>query len=306
MRIYNELSSAGIDRESLLAIGVFDGVHVGHRHLIEELTDKASSTGKLAGVVTFRTHPAEFLNSYSNIQYLTSLGQRIKLLEDIGVDFVVPVVFDQEFSELRAKDFIVLLQRQLKMTGIVIGEDFAMGHKREGDTKTLVNMGKHMGFSVDIVDLLANSDSLITSTVIRKMIGMGKVEEASMFLGRNFVLEGKVVRGAGRGSGLGFPTANIETEKKMLLPGDGIYATWVDFDNKRYMASTSIGTRPTFDETERTIEAHLLDFSTDIYGQLIRLEFIKLLRDEEKYDTVDELLVQIAKDVEITRSIMSD
>lgn len=306
MRIYNELSSAGIDRESLLAIGVFDGVHVGHRHLIEELTDKASSTGKLAGVVTFRTHPAEFLNSYSNIQYLTSLGQRIKLLEDIGVDFVVPVVFDQEFSELRAKDFIVLLQRQLKMTGIVIGEDFAMGHKREGDTKTLVNMGKHMGFSVDVVDLLANSDSLITSTVIRKMIGMGKVEEASMFLGRNFVLEGKVVRGAGRGSGLGFPTANIETEKKMLLPGDGIYATWVDFDNKRYMASTSIGTRPTFDETERTIEAHLLDFSTDIYGQLIRLEFIKLLRDEEKYDTVDELLVQIAKDVEITRSIMSD
>ena len=306
MRIYNELSSAGIDRESLLAIGEFDGVHVGHRHLIEELTDKASSTGKLAGVVTFRTHPAEFLNSYSNIQYLTSLGQRIKLLEDIGVDFVVPVVFDQEFSELRAKDFIVLLQRQLKMTGIVIGEDFAMGHKREGDTKTLVNMGKHMGFSVDVVDLLANSDSLITSTVIRKMIGMGKVEEASMFLGRNFVLEGKVVRGAGRGSGLGFPTANIETEKKMLLPGDGIYATWVDFDNKRYMASTSIGTRPTFDETERTIEAHLLDFSTDIYGQLIRLEFIKLLRDEEKYDTVDELLVQIAKDVEITRSIMSD
>ena len=306
MRIYNELSSAGIDRESLLAIGVFDGVHVGHRHLIEELTDKASSTGKLAGVVTFRTHPAEFLNSYSNIQYLTSLGQRIKLLEDIGVDFVVPVVFDQEFSELRAKDFIVLLQRQLKMTGIVIGEDFAMGHKREGDTKTLVNMGKHMGFSVDVVDLLANSDSLITSTVIRKMIGMGKVEEASMFLGRNFVLEGKVVRGAGRGSGLGFPTANIETEKKMLLPGDGIYATWVDFDNKRYMASTSIGIRPTFDETERTIEAHLLDFSADIYGQLIRLEFIKLLRDEEKYDTVDELLVQIAKDVEITRSIMSD
>ncbi len=306
MRIYNELSSAGIDRESLLAIGVFDGVHVGHRHLIEELTDKASSTGKLAGVVTFRTHPAEFLNSYSNIQYLTSLGQRIKLLEDIGVDFVVPVVFDQEFSELRAKDFIVLLQRQLKMTGIVIGEDFAMGHKREGDTKTLVNMGKHMGFSVDVVDLLANSDLLITSTVIRKMIGMGKVEEASMFLGRNFVLEGKVVRGAGRGSGLGFPTANIETEKKMLLPGDGIYATWVDFDNKRYMASTSIGTRPTFDETERTIEAHLLDFSTDIYGQLIRLEFVKLLRDEEKYDTVDELLVQIAKDVEITRSIMSD
>tara|TARA_Y100000588_G_scaffold62843_1_gene62280 strand:- start:44949 stop:45869 length:921 start_codon:yes stop_codon:yes gene_type:complete len=306
MRIYNELSSAGIDRESLLAIGVFDGVHVGHRHLIEELTDKASSTGKLAGVVTFRTHPAEFLNSYSNIQYLTSLGQRIKLLEDIGVDFVVPMVFDQEFSELRAKDFIVLLQRQLKMTGIVIGEDFAMGHKREGDTKTLVNMGKHMGFSVDVVDLLANSDSLITSTVIRKMIGMGKVEEASMFLGRNFVLEGKVVRGAGRGSGLGFPTANIETEKKMLLPGDGIYATWVDFDNKRYMASTSIGTRPTFDETERTIEAHLLDFSADIYGQLIRLEFVKLLRDEEKYDTVDELLVQIAKDVEITRSIMSD
>lgn len=306
MRIYNELSFVELDRESLLAIGVFDGVHAGHRHLIEDLTDRASSTGKLAGVVTFKTHPAEFLDSYSNIQYLTSLDQRIKLLEDIGVDFVVPVTFDHDFSELRAKDFISLLQSHLNMAGIVIGEDFAMGHNREGDVKTLVNMGKHMGFSVDVVRLVGNSNSLITSTAIRKMISLGKIEEASRFLGRNFVLEGNVVRGAGRGSVLGFPTANIETKNKMLLPADGIYATWVDLDNRRHMASTSIGTRPTFDETERTIEAYLLDFSGDLYGQLIRLEFVERLRDEEKYDTVDKLLVQIAKDVERTRSIMSD
>ncbi|MEE2885208.1 MAG: bifunctional riboflavin kinase/FAD synthetase [Chloroflexota bacterium] len=306
MRIYNELSSVQLDRESLLAIGVFDGVHAGHRHLIEDLTDRASSTGKLAGVVTFKTHPAEFLDSYSNIQYLTSLDQRIKLLEDIGVDFVVPVTFDHEFSELRAKDFISLLQNHLNMVGIVIGEDFAMGHNREGDVKTLVNMGKHMGFSVDVVRLVGNSDSLITSTAIRKMVSLGKIEEASRFLGRNFVLEGNVVRGAGRGSVLGFPTANIETENKMLLPGDGIYATWVDLNNRRHMASTSIGTRPTFEETERTIEAYLLDFSGDLYGQLIRLEFVERLRDEEKYDTVDKLLVQMANDVERTRSIMSD
>ena len=306
MRIYNELSFVELDRESLLAIGVFDGVHAGHRHLIEDLTDRASSTGKLAGVVTFKTHPAEFLDSYSNIQYLTSLDQRIKLLEDIGVDFVVPVTFDHDFSELRAKDFISLLQSHLNMAGIVIGEDFAMGHNREGDVKTLVNMGKHMGFSVDVVRLVGNSNSLITSTAIRKMISLGKIEEASRFLGRNFVLEGNVIRGAGRGSVLGFPTANIETKNKMLLPADGIYATWVDLDNRRHMASTSIGTRPTFDETERTIEAYLLDFSGDLYGQLIRLEFVERLRDEEKYDTVDKLLVQIAKDVERTRSIMSD
>ena len=306
MRIYNELSFVELDRESLLAIGVFDGVHAGHRHLIGDLTDRASSTGKLAGVVTFKTHPAEFLDSYSNIQYLTSLDQRIKLLEDIGVDFVVPVTFDHDFSELRAKDFISLLQSHLNMAGIVIGEDFAMGHNREGDVKTLVNMGKHMGFSVDVVRLVGNSNSLITSTAIRKMISLGKIEEASRFLGRNFVLEGNVVRGAGRGSVLGFPTANIETKNKMLLPADGIYATWVDLDNRRHMASTSIGTRPTFDETERTIEAYLLDFSGDLYGQLIRLEFVERLRDEEKYDTADKLLVQIAKDVERTRSIMSD
>ena len=284
MRIYNELSFVELDRESLLAIGVFDGVHAGHRHLIGDLTDRASSTGKLAGVVTFKTHPAEFLDSYSNIQYLTSLDQRIKLLEDIGVDFVVPVTFDHDFSELRAKDFISLLQSHLNMAGIVIGEDFAMGHNREGDVKTLVNMGKHMGFSVDVVRLVGNSNSLITSTAIRKMISLGKIEEASRFLGRNFVLEGNVVRGAGRGSVLGFPTANIETKNKMLLPADGIYATWVDLDNRRHMASTSIGTRPTFDETERTIEAYLLDFSGDLYGQLIRLEFVERLRDEEKYD----------------------
>ena len=305
MRIDDELSSPGIDRTSLITVGVFDGVHRGHRHLISRLIEEASDRGCLSGVVTFRTHPAELLDPAFRPQYLTSLSERVRLLRELGVDFVAPITFDHDLATLRARDFVSLLQRHLKTAGIVAGPDFAMGHRREGNVKTLKNMGKGMDFSVTVVQLLSDSGGAVRSTTIRELLAAGDVSAVNGLLGRRFVLEGTVVRGAGRGGPLGIPTANLGFPEGMAVPGDGIYAAWAHVaDGGRRMAATSIGTRPTFDAGERSVEAFLLDFDGDLYGREVRLEFVERLRDEEKYDSVEALLEQIDLDVARTREIL--
>ena len=306
MKADEELSLSAIDRESLITVGVFDGVHKGHRHLIARLVEDATSQGRLSGVVTFRTHPAELLDPTFHPQYLTSLSERVRLLEELGVDFVAPVTFDHELSTVRARDFILLLQRHLGATGLVVGPDFAMGHRREGDVKTLTTMGRDVGFSIAVVDILRENAEAVRSTVIRKVLAAGDVTAASDLLGRNFVFEGKVVRGAGRGRPLGIPTANLEAPGGMAMPGDGIYATWMHLEDGTYMAATSVGTRPMFDDGDRTVEAFILDFDGDLYGREVRLEFVKRLRNEEKFDSVEALLEQIDRDVDQTRAVLGE
>ena len=226
------------------------------------------------------------------------------------MDFVAPITFDHDLATLRARDFMSLLQQHLKAAGIVAGPDFAMGHRREGDVATLKNMGKDMGVSITVVQLLSDSGGAVRSTAIRKLLAAGDVSAVSGPLGRRFVLEGKVVRGAGRGRPLGIPTANLDIPEGMAVPGDGIYAAWAHIPegatepSRPRMAATSIGTRPTFGAGERSVEAFVLDFEGDLYGREVRLEFVERLRDEEKYDSVEALLQQIDLDVARTRDIL--
>lgn len=305
MQIRKELSQLSIDRDSVLTIGVFDGVHRGHQHLIGHLVRKAARTNRLAGVLTFRNHPASVLRPEFKPHYITSLDERVRLLRQLGVSFVAPVTFDLELSHLGARDFIALLQRHLRMKGLVIGPDFALGHKREGDAPALTAMGKEMGFSVNVVKALEEGGEPVRSTVIRRALAEGDVARVAAMLGRSFALNGRVVSGAGRGRALGFPTANLATPPEMAIPGDGIYATWACLDDGRYMAATSIGTRPTFGDNERAIEAFLLDFSGDLYGQDVRLEFVQRLRGQVKYDTAQALKEQVDRDVAQTRAILA-
>jgi riboflavin kinase/FMN adenylyltransferase len=305
MQIRQELSRLSPDRDSVLTIGVFDGVHRGHQHLIGCLVGEAARTNRLAGVLTFRNHPASVLRPEFKPQYITSLDERVRLLRQLGVSFVAPVTFDLELSNLRARDFVALLQRHLRMKGLVIGPDFALGYKREGDAPTLTVMGKEMGFSVNVVKALDDSGEPVRSTVIRRALAGGDVTRVAAMLGRSFALQGRVVSGAGRGRTLGFPTANVVPPPEMAIPGDGIYATWACLGDGRYMAATSIGTRPTFGDNERAIEAFLLDFSGDLYGQEIRLEFVQRLRGQVKYDTAQALQEQVDRDVAQTRAILT-
>lgn len=303
MRLDEELAQPSVQQDSVLTTGVFDGVHRGHRHLITRLIAEARKTGRLAGVVTFRNHPASILRPDFKPRYLTDAEERIRLIGDLGVDLVVPVTFDLDVSKLPARDFVARLQQHLGMRGLVIGPDFGMGHKREGDAERLKVLGQEMGFSVRVVDLMEDGGQPIKSTIIRQALAQGDVARVAELVERNFALTGRVVKGAGRGKRLGFPTANLKVSPEMAIPGDGIYATWACVAETCHMAATSIGSRPTFDESEHTVEAFLLDFQGDLYDQEVRLEFVRRLRDELKFDTVEALLKQMAEDVEQTRQI---
>ena len=304
MKIDQELARSSPDRDSVLTIGVFDGVHRGHNHLVRSLIRVAETLQHLAGVVTFINHPSSVLRPDFKPQYLTSTDERIRLISDLGADFVVPVTFDLELSTLDAREFVGRLQRHLRMRGLVIGPDFAMGHRRGTDVEKLKILGEEMGFSVNVVDLLLHEGHAIRSTTIREALVRGDVTQVAALLGRHFNLKGAVGKGAARGRTLGFPTANLDVPAGMAIPGEGIYATWAHLGRYRYMAATCIGTRPTFGENERTIEAFIMDFEGDLYDQQVTLEFVKYLRGDIKYGSVEDLQVQIGKDVDDTRVIL--
>ena len=304
MKVHEELAKYVPSQGTVLTIGVFDGVHRGHRHLLTQLKTEAMKRKALAGIVTFRNHPRVLLQPELTVSYLTSLEERIGLLRETGVDLVVPITFDLELSHLRAWEFINLLQERLFMKGLVIGPGFAMGHHREGDAKTLTTLGQEMGFSVHVVEALALDDMVMSSTAIRDSLRRGDVVLAATMLGRNFSVTGTVYRGEERGKGLGFPTANLDIPEGMATPGDGVYTTWAYLGHDRFMSATNVGVRPTFGSNERTVEAFILDFQGDLYGKEIRLEFCHRLRDEIRFDTVEALQSQMARDVEQTRTLL--
>ena len=306
MSLEEDLGHLTPTRDSALTIGVFDGVHRGHRHLIDALVEEARNSGLLAGVVTFKNHPITVLRPGTRVQLLTDVAERTRLLNELGVDFVAAVEFDTALASLSSRDFLGVLASELRMRKLVVGPDFAMGRDRDGSVETLPAIASDLGAGFKAVDLVTDPSGIVKSTAIRKQIADGDVSTAANLLGRNFSITGTVGGGLQRGREMGFPTANLEVESDLIIPGDGIYATWAHLESGTHMAATSIGLRPTFDDGEnRTIEAFLLDFSEDIYGQSIRLEFVKHLRGEEKYDTVEALMEQIDRDVQDTRSALS-
>ncbi len=306
MRIDGELTEVSPDRDSVVTIGVYDGVHLGHQHLISSMVDEARRSDRLAIVATFRNHPRSVLTPGFTPRYITGLEERVRLIAGVGADLVVPVTFDREMSELSARDFLELLSRRLRMRALVVGPDFALGRAREGDVDRLRSLSPEVGFSLVVVDLLEDGVQPIRSTAVRQSIEDGEMPRVRSLLGRRFALDGRIERGAGRGTGLGFPTANLKVEPDRAVPGDGIYAAWALLGGRRHMAAVSIGIRPTFEETDRTVEAFLLDFDGDLYGRGLRIEFVRRLRDEIRYDSIDALKEQIAKDVEETKTALTE
>ena len=306
MSLDEALSHLAVERDSAVTIGVFDGVHRGHRHLISRLVEHALSSDTLACVVTFKNLPITVLKPETRVRCLIDLDERTRLLKQLGVDMVVPIEFDRQIAQLSSHDFLRVLYEKLRMRHLVVGPDFAMGHNRDGTLEILPGIARHIGFSFNVVDLMTDPAGKVKSTTIRRQIAEGDVSSAARLLGRHFAVRGVVVRGLERGRVLGFPTANIQVAPGLTVPGNGIYATRARLDSGTYMAATSIGVRPTFEDgAERTVEAYLLDFSDDIYGQTVWLEFVQRLRGEEKFDTVDALLDQMKRDVIQTKDVLS-
>ena len=304
MQHYRSLEEVNL-RNSWLTVGVFDGVHRGHQQIIKKLTAGAHASDAPAVVLTFDPHPASILGG-REIQCLTLPDERADLLGQLGVDVVITEPFTRELSAVTAYDFMARLNRQLGLQHLLIGYDFALGKGREGNAARLTEIGSELGYSVEVVPALSDASGVISSTEIRKLIEVGNVEEAEQLLGRPYSLHGPVIRGDGRGRTIDVPTANIAYSHDKMIPAKGIYACWAYLENKRYQAAINIGTNPTFTPDKQTpnVEAHLLDFGQELYGKDLRLEFIMRLRDELKFDSVEKLLEQIWKDVEMTRQIL--
>ncbi|MFH1650546.1 MAG: bifunctional riboflavin kinase/FAD synthetase [Chloroflexota bacterium] len=304
MLLEEELARFSPRQETLLTIGVFDGVHLGHKHLIARLIKQARSERCLAGVVTFRQHPQDFFSPGTRLPFLTDLTERTALLEEAGVDLIVPLSFNAELTRLSAREFLTRLQKHLKMRGLVLGPDFALGKDREGDVTALRRLGEEMGFSVSAVAPLTAGADIVSSTAIREAIIIGDVEKAERLMGRPFNLHGTVVSGTHRGQQLGFPTANLKLNHEQALPTDGVYAGWAYVNDKRYPAMANIGKNPTFNGRVRTAEVHLLDFHGDLYGSELKVDLVKYLRGEKKFDTAEELKQQITDDIVMGRAAL--
>jgi riboflavin kinase/FMN adenylyltransferase len=298
---YN-LVDVQIQRSSLLTIGVFDGVHRGHQHLIKQLVEQAHSTGRLAGVLTFFPHPDIVLRGLKGRYYLTTPEQRADLLVNMGVDFVVTHPFNDTIRQIRAADFVDQLVHHLKVDSLWVGADFAMGYQREGNVAFLKKQGAEKGFAVEVIDLMTNHDKAISSTAIREAVQRGDVEQARAWLGRGYEVVGEVVHGAKRGRQIGYPTANVAVWDEQVIPANGVYAGWAMLGSERFMAMTNVGVRPHFDGKNITVEAYLLDFDRDIYGQQLGVSFDKYLRPEAKFNSLQELIDQIGRDVEEGRA----
>ena len=305
MGVKEELINQSLGKDSALTIGIFDGVHLGHRYLLSKLVALAKEQNLASLVVTFREHPEQVIAPQRKIFLLSDLEERVELLKKEGVDGVVVLPFTQELAELGAREFLSLLKECLLMRGLVVGPDSTIGRNREADVSQMEKLGKEMGFSVTVVPPLKVEGEVVSSTAIRSALFRGDVEKAAKLIGHPFSVEGEVVKGVGRGVKLGFPTANLEIKPEQALPQDGVYVTWAHIDSESYKSVTSIGKRPTFGANERAVEVHLLDYKGDLYGQNLKVTFLKRLREERQFDSAESLKKQIIEDIKEGRALFS-
>lgn len=288
-----------------LTMGTFDGVHRGHQVIIRRLIAGAHAGNAPAVVLTFEPHPVALLRPEKAPLLLTSADERAALLGELGVDLVITHPFDHEVAALSAREFLVRLQTHLGFTQFWVGYDFAMGHNREGTLPVLRQFGSELGYTLQVIEPITLGGKTISSSQIRNLIAEGNVAEAAERLGRPYRLSGQVVEGAKRGRTIGIPTANLALDAKRAYPARGVYACRAWVNGERVDAVTNIGLRPTFENgtAQTSVEVHLLDFSGDLYGQELGLEFVGRLRDEQKFSGIEALVAQIQQDIRQARAL---
>jgi riboflavin kinase/FMN adenylyltransferase len=306
MGIEQELANMNPQGEILLTIGVFDGVHAGHRYLLQRLRQRAKERNLLSGVVTFNPHPQSVLHPHEQLPWLSSLDDRVATLRQLGLSIVAVLTFAPKLAQLGARDFMSLLKTYLKMQGIVVGPDFTLGRAGEGDINLLRTLGDQMKFSVEVIPPYTIDGEIVSSTLIRQALIHGDMSRVEKLMGRRFYLTGKVITSDKRGRLLGFPTANLDMKPEQASPDNGIYATITQVDGKRFPSATNIGTRPTFGEGKRLVETHLLNYQGNLYGKEIRVEFVQKLRDEERFASSQELETQIKEDVRKVEALLGE
>jgi riboflavin kinase/FMN adenylyltransferase len=311
MEVITDLRACPVDDGTVVTIGFYDGVHRGHQALIARVRELAAARRCATAVVTFDRHPAMVVRPDSAPRLLTDLDQRLELLSATGVDYCVLIHFDEQRAAESAEDFVVeVLVDGLSARTVAVGEDFHFGRNRGGNVALLERMGPEHGFDVVPFGLVEveGLDEPVSSTAIRRLLREGEVEAAAKLLGRSHEVRGTVARGDGRGRALGFPTANVAVPADIELPADGIYAGWYERPTGAVHATAiSLGRRPTFyAETDASLlEAHLLDFDEDLYDEAARVRFVRRLRGEERFESVEALVEQMARDVAAARQALT-
>ncbi len=290
----------------VVTIGVFDGVHRGHQQIVARAVECARSRRLPSVVVTFDPHPSEVVRPGTHPAVLTSPREKADLVEALGVDVLCLLPFTAEFSRLSPKEFAhAALVERLHSAVVVVGENFRFGHGASGHLSTLVTLGAEFGFAAEGVPLLTENGVTISSTFVRSCIDAGDVVTAAQALGRPHRVDGVIVRGDGRGRTIGFPTANLQTPTHAAIPADGVYAGHLVRRGAALPAAISIGTNPTFAGRERRVEAYVLDFDDDLYGEHVAFDFVTRLRDTERFDDADELISQMHRDVAEARKLLA-
>jgi len=295
------------EEPSVATVGFFDGVHLGHQAVLRTVVRRAVERGVRSVAITFDRHPREVLSPGSEPRLLTTVERKAELIAASGIDVLVVLTFDRDFSLITAEDFVrEVLVRGVHAVHAPMGANFTFGFKARGTMRTLPGLATPLGLGVETVELVELGERIVSSTSIRDALSSGDLEWPLAALGRRFVLDGEVVTGHGRGRGLGYPTANLRTWPRLLLPGQGIYAGVATHGARRYRAAIDCGTNPTFGVEPLHVESFLLDFDGDLPGEPLSIEFWSRLRDEIRYDSVDELVSAIEADVARTRRLIPD
>ncbi len=308
MKIITSINDIPADLHgSVVTIGNFDGVHLGHQSIFKQVVADARQVNGKAVVITFDPHPKMVLHPERRPFYLiTTISEKAALIAQTGIDALIIISFSLEFAKTTAGEFVNhILWDKLRIRKIIIGHDYAFGRNKEGNEAFLAAHGKRLGFEVQVIHAFSIGDTVISSTRVRNALTAGEIRLASEWLGRPYSLAGTVVRGHQRGAGLGFPTANIQSDK-LPLPPDGVYAVVVCLDGNRYRSVLNIGNNPTFGDAARTVEAFILDFKGDVYDKDIEVLFIDRIRPEIKFDGPEKLIAQIKQDIVQAETILKD
>jgi riboflavin kinase/FMN adenylyltransferase len=307
MKIFRHIEDQGLSMSGTVAtVGNFDGVHLGHQALIRNTVEESKRLGYPSTVLTFEPHPLKILAPERARLLILSYEDKMALLESLGVDIVVAQQFDREFANIAADEFVRrFLVDRLKIKKLWVGRDLRFGQGRKGGTDTLLRLAPGGGFEVGVLDPILLDGIRISSSRIRQLVEEGRVDEVRRMLGRYHFLSGRIVTGHRRGQELGFPTANIASQTE-VIPLNGIYATSIQFKNKRWLSVSSVGVNPTFGDGPRTVESFILDFEGDIYGEWVKLSFVQRIREEKKFVTINDLIAQMHEDVKRAKAVFKE
>lgn len=305
MKIIDLNNSIDTKYKTAVALGNFDGIHVGHEYLIKDTVLKAKKQGLKPAILLFRNHTrTKVKKSNSTIYILTSNEQKLQILEELGIEIVYIIDFDNSIMTLTAKDFVQnIIVDKVNAKLVTVGFNYKFGYKALGNSDTLKELGQNKGFIVNIVDPIYIQEDIVSSTRIRNLIKKGDIKKSNTLLGRNYTINGRVIKGENRGNKLGYPTANIELSNNYVIPKAGVYKTITKINNKKYSGLTSVGYNPTFNGEVLKIENHILNFDNNIYNDLIDIEFVDYIRKNIKFETCESLIKQIEDDIKFINKI---